>query len=68
MLLTSPLVVTVGISLTIPLSIVGQMVINSQSSSALYWVGASIVFLSFAFITYESKVEEGDEPPQSSRP
>ncbi|KAL8785506.1 MAG: hypothetical protein Q9213_003332 [Squamulea squamosa] len=55
MLLTSPLVVTVGLSLTIPLSLVGQMILNGQTSSALYWVGAGIVFLSFLFINYESK-------------
>ncbi|KAL8768922.1 MAG: hypothetical protein Q9209_004977 [Squamulea sp. 1 TL-2023] len=55
MLLTSPLVVTVGLSLTIPLSLIGQMILNGQTSSALYWVGAGIVFLSFLFINYESK-------------
>ncbi|KAL9101154.1 MAG: hypothetical protein Q9163_003556 [Psora crenata] len=55
MLLTSPLVITVGLSLTIPLSLFGQMIVNRQSSSAMYWVGAAIVFLSFVFINYESK-------------
>lgn len=59
MLLTSPLVVTVGLSLTIPLSLFGQMVINSQTSSAMYWIGAIIVLLSFVFINYESK-EKGE--------
>ncbi len=54
MLLISPLVVTVGLSLTIPLSLVGQMIINSQSSTATYWSGAAIVLLSFLFINYES--------------
>ncbi|KAL8914244.1 MAG: hypothetical protein Q9171_001115 [Xanthocarpia ochracea] len=58
MLLTSPLVVTVGLSLTIPLSLIGQMILNSQSSSGLYWLGAGVVFLSFLFINYESKQEE----------
>lgn len=60
MLLTTPLVVTVGLSMTIPLSLVGQMILSSQSSSALYWVGAFIVLLSFLFINHESK--ETDEP------
>ncbi|KAH0536646.1 hypothetical protein FGG08_006514 [Glutinoglossum americanum] len=55
MLLTSPLVVTVGISLTIPLSLIGQMVLNRQFSGGAYWVGAGIVFLSFIFINHESK-------------
>jgi solute carrier family 35 protein F5 len=54
MLLISPLVVTVGLSLTIPLSLVGQMIINSQSSNATYWIGAAIVLVSFLFINYES--------------
>jgi len=55
MLLTSPLVVTVGLSLTIPLSLVGQMVLDAQYSSLPYWFGAGIVFLSFLFINHESK-------------
>ncbi len=60
MLLISPLVVTVGLSLTIPLSLVGQMIINSQTSSVTYWAGAVIVLLSFLFINYESKETESD--------
>ncbi|RDW88507.1 vacuolar membrane protein [Coleophoma cylindrospora] len=61
MLLTTPLVVTVGLSLTIPLSLVGQMVLSRQYSSALYWVGACIVVCSFVFINHEST----EEPEQS---
>ncbi len=58
MLLTSPLLVTVGLSLTIPVSLLGQMILNSQTSSVVYWIGAGVVFLSFVFINYESKGEE----------
>jgi len=58
MLLTTPLVVSVGLTLTIPLSLIGQIFISSQYSSALYWVGAVIVLLSFLFINHESKEEE----------
>jgi len=58
MLLTTPLVVTVGLSLTIPLSLIGQMILSSQYSSALYWVGACVVLLSFLFINHESKDED----------
>ncbi|KAL8825417.1 MAG: hypothetical protein Q9170_007797 [Blastenia crenularia] len=54
-LLTSPLVVTVGLSMTIPLSLIGQIILNSQHSSGTYWAGATIVFLSFLFINYESR-------------
>ena len=63
MLLTSPLVVTVGLSLTIPLSLIGQIILNGQSSSATYWIGAGVVFLSFIFINHESKDEE-EQPVQ----
>lgn len=59
MLLTTPLVVTVGLSLTIPLSLVGQIVLQNQYASPLYWVGAVIVFLSFLVVNHESRpVEE----------
>jgi solute carrier family 35 protein F5 len=58
MLLTTPLVVTVGISLTIPLSLIGQMILQSQYASALYWVGACIVFFSFVFINHESQEQQ----------
>lgn len=58
MLLTTPLVVTVGLSLTIPLSLVGQIVLQSQYASPLYWVGAAIVFLSFLVVNHESKTQD----------
>jgi solute carrier family 35 protein F5 len=57
MLLTTPLVVTVGLSMTIPLSLVGQMILSAQYSGVLYWVGACIVLLSFLFINHESQEE-----------
>lgn len=55
MLLTTPLVVTVGLSLTIPLSLVGQIILQGQYASGLYWVGAAIVFLSFLIVNHESQ-------------
>lgn len=55
LLFITPLVVTVGLSLTIPLSLVGQMIINAQYASFVYWVGSLIVLSSFVFINYESK-------------
>lgn len=57
MLLTTPLVVTVGLSLTIPLSLIGEMITYSQYSSVVYWIGAVIVVLSFLFINNESQEE-----------
>ncbi|KAH8771784.1 hypothetical protein F5883DRAFT_550428 [Diaporthe sp. PMI_573] len=63
MLLTSPLVVTVGLSLTIPLSLIGEMIQYAQYSSWIYWVGAGIVLISFLFINHES-AEEGEKDRQ----
>ena len=59
MLLTSPLVTTVGLSLSIPLSLFGEIIINHQTSGAIYWLGACVVLLSFVFINYEST--DGDD-------
>lgn len=59
MLLTTPLVVTVGLSLTIPLSLVGEIIQYGQYSSIMYWIGALVVFVSFAFINHETKEEDG---------
>ena len=58
MLLTTPLVVTVGLSLTIPLSLVAQIFLQDHYSSGLYWIGAAIVFLSFVVVNHESKADE----------
>ena len=55
MLLTTPLVVTVGLSLMIPLSLIGEMIQYGKYSSFVYWIGAAIVFTSFVFINNESK-------------
>jgi solute carrier family 35, member F5 len=63
MLLTSPLVVTVGLSLTIPLSLVGQMIIDGMYTSFVYWLGAAVVVASFVFVNHEEiKDEEHDGP------
>lgn len=62
MLLTTPLVVTVGLSLTIPLSLIGEMIQYGRYSTFVYWIGAAVVFVSFAFVNHESPEEEsGDE-------
>lgn len=71
MLLTTPLVVTVGLSLTIPLSLIGEMVQYNKYSSFVYWIGAAVVLSSFVFINKESpedsdkkegSAEEGQDP------
>ena len=66
MLLTSPLVVTVGLSLTIPLSLVGQMIEYSQTSSVSYWIGAFVVLLSFVIVNHESSQDEGTGKPEQA--
>lgn len=66
MLLTTPLVVTVGLSLTIPLSLIGEMIQYAQYSSWVYWVGACVVVVSFLFINHESH-EEGPPHPKGQR-
>ncbi|KAK4457767.1 hypothetical protein QBC42DRAFT_34143 [Cladorrhinum samala] len=67
MLLTTPLVVTVGLSLNIPLSLIGEMIQYSQYSSWLYWVGAGVVFVSFLFINHESQEEDGADNQHGAR-
>ena len=48
--------------MTIPLSLIGQMIEYSQTSSVSYWIGAGVVFLSFVFINHESSHEGGRNP------
>ena len=67
MLLTTPLVVTVGLSLTIPLSLVGEMIQYGQYSSFVYWIGAAVVFVSFVFINKESH-EDGESGKEVNEP
>jgi solute carrier family 35 protein F5 len=57
-LLTSPIVVTVGLSITIPLSLIGQIILNRQTVGPFYWVGACIVVASFLFVNHEEKKDE----------
>ncbi|KAI1822889.1 hypothetical protein F4861DRAFT_357392 [Xylaria intraflava] len=64
MLLTTPLVSTVGLSLTIPLSLVGEMVHYGQYPSPAYWLGAATVVMSFLFINQTS--QENEARPKSS--
>jgi len=66
MVLTSPLVVTVGLSLSIPLSLVGEMVLQGRYEGWVYWVGAGIVVGSFLFIDHEER--EDEEQQEAGRP
>ncbi|ORY86247.1 hypothetical protein BCR37DRAFT_209512 [Protomyces lactucae-debilis] len=57
MLMTSPLVVTVGISMSIPLALLGDHLIYHNAGSWVFFLGALMVFASFIAInlTFESK-------------
>lgn len=58
MVLTSPLVVTVGLSLTIPLSLVGEMFLQGRVEGWIYWIGAAIVAGGFVVVEGEGEREE----------
>ncbi|CCC71578.1 hypothetical protein NCAS_0H02680 [Naumovozyma castellii] len=59
MLLTTPLTVTVGLSMTIPLAMFGDFVFKHKSMSLLYSVGAILILGSF-FVINKSSEEEHD--------
>ncbi|RPA93566.1 hypothetical protein L873DRAFT_1815754 [Choiromyces venosus 120613-1] len=72
MLLTTPLIVTVGLSLTIPLALLGEMVVLGVWSCAVYWLGAALVFLAFLVVSWggEEVVEGrtgGEEEEEGGR-
>ncbi|KAF8807510.1 hypothetical protein BYT27DRAFT_7189580 [Phlegmacium glaucopus] len=59
MLKTTPLVVTVGLSLTIPIAVVGDFIRN-RPTHGIVIVGASLVVVSFMALGWEnSKVQKG---------
>ncbi|KAF8469225.1 hypothetical protein BDZ91DRAFT_655465 [Kalaharituber pfeilii] len=61
MLLTTPLLVTMGLSMTIPLALFAQMLIMWEIPGILYWVGAALVFGAFILVNKETEQEEVDE-------
>ncbi|KAI9838139.1 MAG: hypothetical protein M1837_002634 [Sclerophora amabilis] len=60
MLLTSPVVVTVGLGLTIPLSLIGGIILHHQHSSVAYWFGAAMVLVSFVVVNREPSRDDGE--------
>jgi len=58
MLKTTPLVVTVGLSLTIPVAVLGDF-IRLRPTQAQVLVGALLVLVSFIAIGVENKEERG---------
>lgn len=59
-------------SLSIPLSLIGEIIQYGQYSSFMYWVGAVVVFMSFVFVSREShegedkKSDDVDEPAREA--
>ena len=58
MLLTTPLLVTMGLSLTIPVALFAQLILLWEIPGLLYWVGAGLVFGAFFLVNKESKVDK----------
>lgn len=61
MLLTSPLVVTVGLSATIPLALAGDMVIKGHYGTWLYYTGAALMCFAFFVINKQENAEHLEE-------
>lgn len=61
MLLTSPLTVTVGLSITIPLAMFGDFIFKHKPITFLYFVGAMFILGSFFIINRNSEEEHLEE-------
>lgn len=61
MLLTSPLTVTVGLSITIPLAMFGDFIFKHKPITFLYFIGAMLILGSFFIINRNSEEERLDE-------
>lgn len=61
MLMTSPLVVTVGISMSIPLALLGDHILYSHSANVLFFLGAFLVFASFIAINISYKSDQQEQ-------
>lgn len=63
-LMTSPLVVSVGLSATIPLSMLGEVILHHRYASPIYLLGAALVGYSFYAINvreHEDEIEAYDQ-------
>lgn len=67
MLKTTPLVVTVGLSLTIPFAVVGDFIRGRRSSTKII-LGALLVLISFVVIGVDNRDEEGADEEGPSTP
>ncbi|CAG8508403.1 16476_t:CDS:2 [Cetraspora pellucida] len=60
-LMTSPLVVTLGLSLTIPMALVGDSVFKGILMSDTYWLGAFMILSGFFTVNFTALKENGNE-------
>ena len=68
MLKTTPLVVTIGLSLTIPVAVVGDVILGKENKGQAM-LGAVLVLLSFVIVGLENaKQGEGEEDDHIGRP
>lgn len=58
MLMTSPLIVTMGLSLSIPLALLGDFMFKGQLKGLFYWFGAGLVLTGFSIVNI--KKDEGE--------
>ncbi|ODV58047.1 DMT family transporter ASCRUDRAFT_129219 [Ascoidea rubescens DSM 1968] len=68
-LLTSPLTVTVGLTLTIPLAVIGDVIFNDKKISFIYGLCAVLICVAFIIINQsesdeEQIIESGEETEQ----
>ncbi|KAI8067118.1 hypothetical protein BC940DRAFT_301338 [Gongronella butleri] len=68
MLMTSPLVVTLGISLTIPLALFGDIVFKHIVPHAQYVAGALCVIVGFVTVNMAALREHDDAPMDEQQP
>lgn len=67
MLLTSPLTVTVGLSITIPFAMFGDFIFKHKPMTLLYLMGAMLILGSFFIINKNSEEENLDHLLEDSR-
>jgi hypothetical protein len=80
-LLTSPLITTVGISLTVPLAVTSDVVLHGDRFAWQYLLGSAMVLLGFLTVTVHDRLhsllmnifcwkgaESGDAPPADAEP
>ena len=57
-LLTSPVVATVGLSLMMPMAMIADEIFRGETHSLLYWVGALFVTIGFICVNWDFKKKE----------